>query len=56
VFPGIFRGIIKHNISEITDDMKILAAEAISKSLIKKATIEYIIPDSLDRDVSLKIS
>ncbi len=35
--------------------MKILAAEAISKSLRKKASTDYIIPDSLDRDVTLRI-
>jgi malic enzyme len=40
---------------EITDDMKLLAAEAIANSLTKKATTEYIIPDSLDRDVTLRI-
>jgi len=55
VFPGIFKGIIKHGLDEITEDMKILAAEAISGSLIKSATREYIIPDSLDRDVTLRI-
>lgn len=55
VFPGIFKGIIRHNLDEITEDMKLLAAEAIADSLTKKASIEYIIPDSLDRDVTLRI-
>ncbi len=55
VFPGIFKGIIRHEMDEITDDMKLLAAEAIADSLTKKATTEYIIPDSLDRDVTLRI-
>lgn len=36
--------------------MKIHAAEAIAKTLVKKATVDYIIPDSLDRDVTLKIA
>lgn len=36
--------------------MKIHAAEAIAKTLTKKASIDYIIPDSLDRDVTLKIA
>lgn len=36
--------------------MKLIAAVAISKSLTKKASIEYIIPDSLDRDVTLRIT
>lgn len=56
VFPGIFKGILKHNLEEITIEMKLLAAEAISHSLTKKANTEYIIPDSLDRDVTLRIT
>jgi malic enzyme len=36
--------------------MKIHAAEAIAKTLTKKASVDYIIPDSLNRDVTLKIS
>jgi malate dehydrogenase (oxaloacetate-decarboxylating) len=55
VFPGIFKGIIRHGLAEITEDMKLWAAEAIADSLTKKATKEYIIPDSLDRDVTLRI-
>lgn len=56
VFPGIFKGILKHDILEITDEMKLIAAEAVSKSLRKKASTMYIIPDSLDRDVTLRIT
>jgi hypothetical protein len=36
--------------------MKLMAAVAISNSLIKEANREYIIPDSLDRDVTIKIA
>lgn len=36
--------------------MKVHAAQAIAKTLTKKATVDYIIPDSLDRDVTLKIA
>ena len=36
--------------------MKIKAALAISKSLRKWPSVDYIIPDSLDRDVTLKIA
>jgi hypothetical protein len=36
--------------------MKVKAALAISQSLRGKASINYIIPDSLDRDVTLKIA
>jgi hypothetical protein len=43
-------------LDEITDDMKLLAAEAISKSLLKEPSRDYIIPDGLDRDVTLRIA
>ncbi len=56
MFPGIFKGILRYSLSEITEDMKIKAAEAISKSLRKPPSVDYIIPDSLDRDVTLKIA
>lgn len=56
VFPGIFKGILRHTLEEITEEMKIKAAEAISMSLTKKPSTDYIIPDSLDRDVTLKIA
>lgn len=36
--------------------MKLLAAKAISESLSKKASTDYIIPDSLDRDVTITIT
>ncbi len=36
--------------------MKIHAAQAIAKTLNKKATVDYVIPDSLDRDVTLRIA
>lgn len=55
-FPGIFKGILKHGLSEITDEMKLIAAKAVSESLTKQASLDYIIPDSLDRDVTLKIA
>ena len=56
VFPGIFKGISEHRISKITDEMKIKAAEAIAASIEGQPTREYIIPDSLDKDVAIKIS
>jgi hypothetical protein len=36
--------------------MKIAASLAISKSLLREPTTDYIIPDSLDRDVTLRIA
>ena len=56
VFPGIFRAIMQHRIKEITQEMKIKAAEAIAASITETARPNYIIPDSLDKDVAIRIS
>ncbi len=56
VFPGIFRAISQHRIKVITYEMKIRAAEAIAASIEGQPSRNYIIPDSLDRDVALKIA
>ena len=56
VFPGIFRGITQHRIKVITDEMKIRASEAIAASIQGQPTRNYIIPDSLDKDVAIRIS
>lgn len=42
-FPGIFRGALDNNVTKITDDHKVAAAEAIA-SLIEHPTAEEIIP------------
>lgn len=51
-FPGIFRGTFDVRASDINDEMKIAAAEAIS-SLIsdEELSTEYIIPKAFDRRV-----
>ena len=36
--------------------MKIVAAQAIAKSLVKEPSPVNIIPDTLDKDVSIRIS
>lgn len=43
VFPGIFRGALDNNVTDITDDMKLAAAKKVA-SLIKKPTAKEIIP------------
>ncbi len=56
VFPGIFRAISQHRIKVITEEMKIKAAEAIAASIEGAPARNYIIPDSLDKDVAIRIS
>lgn len=46
-FPGIFRGALDHNISKITDDHKIAAAEAIA-ALVAEPSADKIIPGPFD--------
>lgn len=54
-FPGIFRGALDAGITQITDEIKILAAQAIAKSL-KNPTHDHIIPNSLDKTVPQAIT
>jgi malate dehydrogenase (oxaloacetate-decarboxylating) len=56
VFPGIFRGIKEHNIKEITMDIKIRVAQAISKCLSEPLSVSNILPSSLDRSIGEVIS
>lgn len=46
-FPGIFRGALDNQVSKITDQHKIAAAEAIA-NLVEKPTADQIIPSPLD--------
>lgn len=57
VFPGIFRGALDVRAREITEEMKLAAAEAIS-SIVKDEELneEYIIPDAFNKDVVEAVS
>lgn len=46
-FPGIFRGALDNNVTKITDEHKVAAAEVIA-SLIDQPTAENIIPNVFD--------
>lgn len=46
-FPGVFRGALDNNVSKITNQHKIAAAEVIA-SLVKAPTVDQIIPGVLD--------
>jgi len=57
VFPGIFRGCFDVKASEINEEMKIAAAEAIS-SLVSDEELsdEYIIPNPFDKRVASAVA
>ena len=51
-FPGLFNGVLKHNIKQITDEIKLECAFAIASSVTdEELNPEYIIPDALNKDV-----
>ncbi len=49
-FPGIFRGALDHKVRQITDVMLIRAAKNLA-ALVKKPTVEYIVPNTFDSGV-----
>jgi len=56
-FPGIFRGALDARAKQITNKMKIAAAEAISKLVSpKKLSPDFIIPKALDKRVTKAVA
>ena len=57
VFPGLFNGVLKNNIKKIDNEIKLNCAFALA-SLVKEEelSIDYILPDALDRQVPITIS
>lgn len=56
-FPGIFRGALDARASDINDEMKIAAAEAIASFVTDdKLSPDFIIPSALDREVSRAVA
>jgi malate dehydrogenase (oxaloacetate-decarboxylating) len=51
-FPGLFRGLLDAAATNITDEMKIAAAEAIAGIVGDEASEDYIIPSVFDRSVA----
>lgn len=50
-FPGIFKGVLQYGKKQITDEMKIAAAEAIA-SCVENPTADTVIPDPFDKNVA----
>lgn len=55
VFPGIFKGAIDAKAKDITEEMKIAAAEGLA-ALVKNPTVDYIIPKPFDLGVCDAVS
>jgi malate dehydrogenase (oxaloacetate-decarboxylating) len=57
VFPGFFRGLLDANISKITDEMLVLAAEAISSCVSdEQLNANFIVPSVFDLNVATKVA
>ena len=54
-FPGIFRGALDARAVRITNSMKIAAVHALAQA-VDKPTAERILPDPLDRSVSIRVA
>ena len=56
-FPGIFKGALEANATQITDNMKMAAAIAISKYInTKDLNYKNILPSNIDPKVTLKVA
>jgi malate dehydrogenase (oxaloacetate-decarboxylating) len=57
VFPGFFRGLLDANITKITDEMLVLAAEAISSCVSdEQLNANFIVPSVFDLNVVAKVA
>lgn len=54
-FPGVFKGALDAGVSQITDDMKIQAAEALA-AIVEEPTAEKIIPGPFDDGIVEAVS
>ncbi len=55
VFPWLFKWALENRVSQITEEMKINAAEALA-SYVKNPTVDEIIPSPLDKNVANEIA
>lgn len=49
-FPGIFRGALDHGVKKITDQHKLVAAEALA-NLVENPTVDKVVPTAFDEGV-----
>jgi malate dehydrogenase (oxaloacetate-decarboxylating) len=52
-FPGIFRGALDARAPDVTEEMKVAAAEAIAGAIpLEELSPDYIVPSVFNRDVA----
>lgn len=55
VFPGLFKGALQHGIKTITNKQFLQAAYALA-AYVSEPTVDFIVPDVLDKDVAQAIA
>jgi len=56
-FPGIFKGALAVRASDINEEMKLAAAHAIATCVADEdLTVDFILPNAFDRNVSVKVA
>ncbi|MCR5261906.1 MAG: hypothetical protein K6C94_08735 [Candidatus Gastranaerophilales bacterium] len=51
-FPGLFKGLLEHNVKKVTSEIKVNCAKALASAVSEdKLSKDYIIPDALDEKV-----
>ncbi len=56
-FPGIFKGALAVRASDINEEMKLAAARAIADCVSdEKLSVDFILPNAFDRNVSIKVA
>ena len=56
-FPGVFRGVLDAGATEITEEMKVVAARAIADVIPEsELSVEYIIPSVFNREVATAVA
>ncbi len=54
-FPGIFRGALDAHAARITKKMKLAAVLALAEA-VENPSVDFILPDTLDRSVAMKVA
>jgi malate dehydrogenase (oxaloacetate-decarboxylating) len=54
-FPGIFRGLLDAKAKQVTEEMKIAAAQTLA-SLVKRPTVDKILPSVFEKNIVKKIA
>ncbi|MDE1870025.1 MAG: NADP-dependent malic enzyme [Candidatus Micrarchaeota archaeon] len=55
-FPGIMRGLLETHARKVNNEILIAASKAIAKSVGSKLSVDYIVPNMLDKKLAIKVT